>query len=341
MDPILAALASSVGIHFMGVNAGFQKPNVAHNFGIAQDAQPELITTSNAGIPAYLSTYIDPKIIEVLVAPMKAAEIAGEEVKKGDWVTDTAAFPMIENTGETSAYGDYNNNGSVGANFDFPQRQSFHYQTITQWGEKELAKANLARIDYANRLNIASILVLNKYQNKTYFFGVKGLQNYGLLNDPHLPAPIAPTSQNGMTTWAQKDGAGVYADIPALFAQLQAQSNGLVDLNTPMTLAMSPGSEVMFTKTNQYNVNVSDQLRKNFPNLKVKTAPEYATSAGNLVQLIVDEMEGQRTVEVAFTEKLRAHPIVTELSSFKQKKSQGTWGAIIYRPFLVAQMLGV
>jgi hypothetical protein len=46
-------------------------------------------------------------------------------------------------------------------------------------------------------------------------------------------------------------------------------------------------------------------------------------------------------VDVAFTEKLRAHPVKVELSSFKQKKSQGTWGAIIYRPILIASMIGI
>src|ERR1019366_2639220 len=95
------------GIHFMGIEAMLQLPNVAHSIRIAQDAQPALITSSNAGIPAFLSTYIDPKLIEILVAPMKAAEIVGEEVKKGDWTTDTAMFPVVESTGETSSYGDY------------------------------------------------------------------------------------------------------------------------------------------------------------------------------------------------------------------------------------------
>jgi hypothetical protein len=95
---------------------------------MAQDAQPALITTSNSGIPAFLSTYIDPKLIEILVAPMKAAEIVGEEIKKGDWTTETAMFPVVESTGETSSYGDYSNNGVAGANTNFPQRQSYHYQ---------------------------------------------------------------------------------------------------------------------------------------------------------------------------------------------------------------------
>jgi hypothetical protein len=162
-----------------------------------------------------------------------------------------------------------------------------------------------------------------------------------LLNDPSLIAPIAPTNQGGSITWAAKDALGVYADIQALFTQLQTQANGLVELDTKMTLAMSPTAQVALTKATSFNVNVEDLIKKNFPNLTVKTAPEYATSSGNLVQLIADEIEGQRTVAVAFTEKLRAHPIKIELSSFMQKKSQGTFGAIVYRPFLIAQMLGV
>jgi hypothetical protein len=52
-------------------------------------------------------------------------------------------------------------------------------------------------------------------------------------------------------------------------------------------------------------------------------------------------MQGQRTATTAFTEKLRAHPIKIELSNFKQKQSQGTWGTIIFRPFLLASLLGV
>ncbi len=267
---------------------------------------------------------------------MKAAEIVGDEIKKGDWTTETAMFPVVESTGEVSSYGDYSENGRAGANTNFPQRQSYTYQVMTEWGERELEKAALAKIDWANRVNIASVLTLSKYQNKSYFFGVAGLQNYGLLNDPQLSAPITSAGDwaNPLYTALQ-----VLADISALYTQLQVQANGLVELDTAMTLAMSPTSEVALTKTTEFNVNVMDLIKKNYPNLKVKTAPEYATNAGQLVQLIADELEGQRTVSVAFTEKLRAHPIIIAASSFKQKKSQGTWGAIIFRPFLIAQMI--
>lgn len=135
MNPILLALQERAGITYMGQPAlDLQKANIAHSVSLAMDAQPALVTVSNSGIPAFLSTFVDPKLIEVLVSPMKAAEIVGGELKKGDWTTQTAMFPMVESTGETSSYGDYSENGSVGVNSNFPQRQSYHYQVMTQWG---------------------------------------------------------------------------------------------------------------------------------------------------------------------------------------------------------------
>jgi hypothetical protein len=317
---------------------------------MALDAQPALVTVSNSGIPAYLANYIDPNFVKVLLAPNKAAKIFGES-KKGDWTTVSAMFPLIENQGEVSSYGDYSQNGSVGANANFPYRQSYHYQTITQWGEKQLAMTALAKIDWAARLNTASAVVLDKFQNNTYFYGVAGLQNYGLLNDPSLNAPIAPGPKafngnasgpwvtNGITTATANE---IYTDLQSLFAQLVLQSDGLVEMDTKMVLAMSPASSVALTTTNQYNVNVFDLLKKNFPNIRIETAMQYfQTTAGNLVQLIAEEVDGQETGFCAFTEKMRAHAIIRETSAFHQKKSQGTWGAVILQPFAIAQMVGV
>jgi hypothetical protein len=304
---------------------------------MALDAQPELVTQSNAGIPAFLSNFVDPKLIRILVSPMKAATIVGEK-KVGDWLTTVATFLTIESTGEVSSYGDYSNNGSVSVNTNFPQRQSYHYQTFTQWGEKQLAFASLAKIDEAAQQNIASVLLLNKFQNFSYFFGIGNLQNYGLLNDPALYAPIAPTYS--WLTSASATAATVYQDIVRLFIQLQGQADGVIDQMSPMVLAMSPQQSVALNYTNEFNVNVFDQIKKNFPNMRVEVAVEYSTVSGQLVQMIVEEIDGQRTAECAFTEKMRAHAIVVESSSWKQKKSQGTYGTVIYRPFAIAQMLG-
>lgn len=183
------------------------------NYSLAMDAAPQLVTTSNSGIPAFLTNYYDPEVINVLVTPMKAAEILGE-TKKGDWTTATASFPMIESTGFVSSYGDYSNNGRTGANANWEYRESYHYQTVTRWGEKELARYGEAQINYAAELNVSSALTLAKFQNKSYFFGIAGLKNYGMLNDPALSTPITPLDDgNGKLQWDDKDAEAIYNDI--------------------------------------------------------------------------------------------------------------------------------
>jgi hypothetical protein len=336
----LADLGRRYGVHVMrGLNEEVRALELM-SYDQAFDAQPQLVTAANAGIPSLFTTYVDPKVIEVLVRPTKAAELYGE-TKKGTWVSDTAMFLMAERTGEVSSYGDFSQDGMANANVNFPQRQSYHYQTNTRWGERELARMAEAKVDWANQVNMGSVLALNKYQNQVYLFGIAGLQNYGGTNDPNLPAPIAPTS-----SWFGADAAVIYGDVLRLMQEMIFQGNGTVDAETAYTLGISPGNVTNFNNTNQFNVNVFDQIKKNFPNLKIVTVPEFAINGGGqnggteLVQLIADNVEGQRTCEAAFTEKMRAHAMVVKTSSWEQKKSQGAWGTIIYRPVYFAQMLG-
>lgn len=299
--------------------------------GTVGDAAP-LLTAPNAGILAMFTTYVDPRVIEILVEPMKAAQIFGE-TKKGSWTDDTLQFPIAESTGETSSYDDYAENGMSNTNVNWETRQPYYYQTIIELGEREVARAGAAKLDWVSRKQISAALALNKFQNKTYFNGVSGLSNWGLLNDPSLLAAVP------FTTWASKDGQAIYDDIRTLYQELIGQTQGLVDRNEAMILLLSPEAETNFTKTNQYNVNVSDQLKKNFPNMVVETAPEMSTAAGESIKLIVKSYEGVDTVEPTFTEKMRVHPMVLGLSSWRQKRSQGTVGTIIYRPMMIASAL--
>lgn len=312
------------------------------NPSLALDAQPTLITSQNVGIPAYLANLLDPRVIRVLTTPMKASEVIGE-VKKGTWTTFTTQFPVVEATGEVTSYGDYNDNGSVGSNYNWVPRQSYHFQTITQYGDRETETFGLAQINYVSDQNYSSALLLSKFLNQTYLYGVAGIQNYGMLNDPSLPTAIQPTVKAaGGTTWAVATAVEIFNDVMALYTQLQTQLQGHIERDTPMTLALSPIVEPYMGKVTAYTLaSVRTAIKSNFPNLKIVSVPEYNTAAGELMQLYVDELDGDKTAYAAFTEKMRAGRVVPELSSFKQKKTSGSWGAIIRRPIAVAQMLGI
>jgi hypothetical protein len=310
---------------------------------MAQDAptnllQSGLVTVSNAGIPNYLSNFLDPEIVRVLTTPLKAVDIFGE-VKKGDWLMDSAQFPMIESTGEVSSYGDDSDNGLVGANANWIPRQSYAYQTFTRWGDKELAKAGLAKIDWAAEQNVSSALIMNTFQNRTYFFGVAGLDNYGLLNDPALLPSISPL--NGV--WKAATGAQIVQDIQNLFVTLQQQLQGNIEMEDELVLCL-PSTLQPYLLTPMQNTygtpSVKAYLKEAFPKMDFKTAQQYILSGGNLVQLIAPKVQGQKTGFMAFTEKMRAHAIVRKTSSTHQKKSGGTWGCIIKVPTAIASLLG-
>jgi hypothetical protein len=346
---------ASLGIHFPAVQRYITDAEKL-NDRIAMDALPgPLSTDPNSALPTILTTTIDPEIIRVIFSPLDFGEILGER-QAGDWTEDTRMFPIVESTGQVSSYGDYNNNGRAGVNFNYPSFQSYLFQTIIQYGERETDRVGLAKINLISELGLASAQLLNTYQNLTYAFGVQNLQNYGVINNPYLSAFLTPaTKAAGGTAWFNGNTPNataneVYNDVIALVNKLVAQTNGALNTKSPMTLAMSPQSEVAMTFTNSFGVSVADLMKKGYPNIKIKTAPQYGTqtttnpqgysTAGNVLQLIADKVQNQTVIYAAYNEKLRAHKIVPELSAWKQKQTSGTWGSIIRAPVAISGGIG-
>src|SRR5215469_1209617 len=354
------ALFENAGVYFPHATS-YLPEAYRHDYALAMDAYPgapqSLIQTDpNSAVPAILATYVDPDVYEVLFAPNTAADIFGE-VRKGDWLMDTALFPIAEHAGEVSSYGDRSENGRATANTNWANYQSYLWLTIMEYGERELERAGLARLNWVSELNKSAATLMDKFANLTYFFGVTGLQNYGLLNDPLLAASLTPAPKaNGGVTWFTNGGAPnasaneVYNDLLAIMTALVTQNAGLVDAEASVTVALSPQISMALNFANSFNVNVKRLLKDNFPGMTFKTGVQYGVastqnpqgnSAGNLVQVLADSVEGQDVGFCAFNEKMRAHKIVFGLSSFRQKVTGGTWGAIIRYPPGIASMLGV
>lgn len=326
-----------------------------HNVELAMDEAPGLSTSPNSAIPSILTTAIDPTVIEILFAPLEGANIVGER-REGNWIQDVVMFLQVERTGEVSSYGDYSENGLAGANTNFPQRQNYVFQTIVQYGDRELARAGLAKLNWAAQQNASAAWALNNFQNLSYFYGIKSLENYGLINAPGLSAPLTPAPKAaGGTAWIVNNvvvatANEIYDDILSLFIELVDQSGGNIKMDTPMVLALSPQSQAALAQVNSFNVDVSDLLKKNFPKIRIQPAIQYqAKSAanpqgnlgGNLVQLIAENVEGQKTAFCAFSEKMKTMPLIRAMSSYRQKMYAGTWGAVVWQPFAFAQLLGV
>lgn len=312
------------------------------NYQMALDAQPQLVTTLNQGIPAFLAQIVDPTVLEVVMEPLRIADVAGGEVMKGDWLSQSMLMPLAESTGHVVTYGDYDMGGTVDFNVNWVSRQPWHYQTFKRIGEKQIGHWGLAAIDANARMDMAVARRFNEIRNRSYAYGVLGLQNYGILNDPSLSTPIVPnTKAGGGTSWANATAIEIYNDVLKLFTALQVQMGGNIRRTDPLVLALSPAKEAALSNVSPFNVPTRQTLIENFPGLRIEPVPEYATAAGETMQLMLPEYDGEQTAWTAFTEKMRAHPVVQEASAWSQKLSAGTWGAIVRRPIAIKSMLGI
>jgi hypothetical protein len=338
------------------IPASYLPDEFRNDAALAMDAQPALASTPNAGIPSIFTTFVDPKVFQALFAKNNAAVIFGEQ-RRGTWTDDTTLFPFVEHAGEVTSYGDYAEGGTATANANWPMRQNYIFQTMKQWGDREVQRAGKARLNWISEIDASAATQLNKFLNLMYFYGISQLQNFGLLNDPGLTAFITPAPKAaGGNTWitgtvVTATANEIFTDIQSLFLQLVNQSSGLINNETKITLAMSPGSRLALTATNSFNVNVKTLLKENFPNIRFEDAVQYAVSStsnpqgnslgGNIVQMIADVVEGQEAGYCAYSERMRSHPIIRGVSSFKQKVTSGGWGAVIRQGFNLAQMIGV
>jgi len=117
-----------------------------------------------------------------------------------------------------------------------------------------------------------------------------------------------------------------------------------IEMEDDLVLVMPPNVQpfLLNTMQNVYGTpSVKAYLKEAFPKMVIKTAAQYATPSGNLIQMIAPKVQGQSTGFACFTEKMRAHAIVRDTSSTYQKKSGGTFGSIIKFPAGIAQLLGV
>jgi hypothetical protein len=303
---------------------------------LAMDAA--MITAPNAGVPAAISVFLDPKTIEILLAPRNASLIFNE-VKKGDWVNSHAMFKMIELTGGTTPYTDYGRGAAADVNVTFPTREQYVFQTNISYGVREQAVTALAMIDLASQKQRSAATTIAIDANKFNLFGVEGREIYGLLNDPNLP-PADPAT----TPWAEAtDPLEIYSDILEMSAVLENQSNGLIDSNSELILVVSPDCNVWLKKPNEHGITPLKLVGDNFANCKVVVLPEMrpAGQETSTVMLLAKSVLGEPVAEFAFGEKYRALQLIPQVSSWEQKVIASTYGCILYRPFAVALKTGV
>lgn len=334
--------AAARGFVFDGARAWIlrdQRGSITNLRQLAADAA--LVTAPNSGVPAEMLTLVDSEVIRILTAPLAATEIFSE-TKYGDWTTDVVTWRVQEDIGETQPYTDYGEQGAADANSNWRRNEQYIFQTNITYGDREVDVASAAKINLVSEKQQAAASIIASDANKFYLRGVDGLEIYGLLNDPNIPAAlVAPNGDGGLPEWEKKTPQEIYNDVLDLFRELTTNSMGLITPNTPLILAVPPASMADMGKVTDDLFNVLDMLKKYFVSLKIVILPELAAATGNKMYLIAPVVMGQKTATLGFSDKYRAGRVIPGVSSMKQKVTGTTYGVIIKMPFAIASMTDI
>ena len=340
--------AAARGIHFeRGLNPMFV-PNLQVERMAMDSGTPTWNMASNGVPPQYLLAYAN-QVIEQLVEKRAYMEI-GAEYQLGDFATEQIQVPVQGYIGYTAPYGDLSTDGRSSVNNTFPMRDFYLGQTVGEYGEREEAQLAKAKINIVAATQESSANTLAIAQNKAFFYGnvnSQGVflqQNYGILDNPASNGytPVVAGATSGKVPWSQKTPPEINTDVVAAYAILQTQMGNNLSNRDRLLLCLSGvASAYLYATTNEYGISAYDTLKKNFPNLEVVEAPEYAANQGGSFQLIaIDKIRGG-VVRDLFSYKFMAHRIAPQVSSFYQKFSFGTGGCLIVLPAAVASMSSI
>lgn len=299
---------------------------------------PTAITSANVAVPVEMLTYFSPRAIQALTAPRNATKLFAEVVQ-GDWTTERLKYRLAEYVGNVAPYGDFSENGMSDVNNEWIATDTYRFQTMIQYGDLETAKNAQAKVALVADKQSSAANTVSLYSNRFYMYGVKELQCYGIVNHPSLASALTPISVGGVTDWATKSANDIFNDIEKIVDDVIDKSQGLIDVNMKGKIGLAPKLVGYLSRTNTFGLSVRDMITKNYPGLEIVSVPEFATSAGNLVYVFPDEVNGQKVGECLTSMKFRTFQVIPQSSSFKQKAAAATCGFRFYMPFALSRML--
>ncbi|MGJ8488646.1 hypothetical protein ACSFB5_12215, partial [Glaesserella parasuis] len=94
--------------------------------------------------------------------------------------------------------------------------------------------------------------------NASYLYGITGLQNHGLTNDPRLPA-ASTASQNWATSAPDVIFNAIIAD---LWKPLINQSQGVITEKDDLALGLPPSAVTDLNRTNSFGLSAMKLLKE-------------------------------------------------------------------------------
>ena len=306
-----------------------------------QDGGPAGITPSNVFMPAGILTKISADLVKVVTRKRTADEIIGNRKKLGMWEQNDVLVRNLEQLGETKPYTDKDNAPVVSLNPQFIYAGHYRFSVKAQPGDLESAQMALANISNEAEQYAAALETLAIEFNNTAFFGSNKADGaykvYGILNNPSLDAYKTASSTTANTTFET-----FFKDVRDLIQDVISKARGHASSDSNITIGIANSRALNFSLVNQYGQTVEEVLKKTFHNLKIVNSPEL-DKAYNEQDVMICRFENPDVANVAetavlgFSEIALASPVVRYETYSSQKFSSGSFGCIVYKPYMIAR----
>lgn len=285
-----------------------------------------------------------PGLVRQLTTVRAIDRIAGiSEV--GNWYDDTVIQQVAAPVGKAELYGDSTNIPLANYSHTYEPRGIVRYEQGFEVTSLAEAREAAGGINMAAEKRGAAMLSLEIARNRLGFYGFfnGSTRNFGLLNDPGLPAYTSAAKAYTAMTFEE-----LTAEISAQLSAIMVASGGNVDQNSGFTIVLPLGYSTIMAQPNIYGMTVAAWLRENYPNVRVEYAPEFvgANGGANVAYYFADSVEdGSTDGGQALTQVVPAKffNIGTErrAKGYVEDFGSASAGVMVKRPYLFRRRTGV
>lgn len=317
-----------------------------HGVGMDAGLVAPLTSASIATPVQFLQEWL-PGFVHVVTAPRRIDELIGIATQ-GRWEDEEIVQGVLEYTGNSQPYGDETNIPLSSWNTNFERRTIVRFEEGMRVGRLEEARSAAVKIDSSSSKRNAASEALEIQRNKVGFFGFNNGLNrtYGFLNDPQLLAYVnAPTGDWATATYLQ-----ITADIRTALQGLRNQSDDRIDpKKDQITMAVASDVVDYLTVTSDFGNSVQEWIDKNYPNLRVESAPELneANGGDNVAYYYAESTDSdystddRRTFVQVVPTKFQSLGVEQRAKSYVEDYSNATAGSLCKRPWAVYRQTGL
>ncbi len=339
----------------MDLGIGVSDQKVAREmaaYASGMDAIQSNVTTPQIpGVIQFLQNWL-PGQVHILTAARKIDELIGIATI-GAYEDEQVVQEVLENTGYAEPYGDITNLPLSDWNLSFVTRTVVRFELGMRVGNLEEARAARVRVNSGESKRQSCGIALEIARNLVGFNGYNsGNDNtYGFLNDPNLPGYVTvATGASSSTLWSKKTSLEIQTDILTSLVGLRVSSQEVIDpYKTPITLAVATNVVDYLSVSSTFNISTKDWLAKNYPNVRVVSAPQLngANGGANVFYTYADTIDDGISSDDrrTFIQVVPAQFMVTGVQKlakgYEEDYTNATAGIMLKRPWAVNRSSGV